>query len=293
MTSRASKSELQLVPSPGGRAGLERATRYSTTSTPPPDLAGVVKLLSRQMPPAGYVNLVLLKGVIKRASREYRDRGPCDDMLRFLRQHGVVIDCDTVQPNCYLIDDVMGGRVVEAAKRGTALALPTTTERERRFRELATSVAKITPTGAVALVLIENKDDNAEASVSTPDTSDVPDFYTLLGYPELSDPAYLQTLNSVELDAVVGRSVRIFEEAHRFLELTARDKDRREREAEASRDLELKRRELDRQAAEVAAQLVISQGHAEQAKRAAAQAEAEARNGERRLKELKRQRALT
>jgi hypothetical protein len=187
----------------------------------------------------------------------------------------------------------MGGRVVEAAKHGTALALPTTTERERRFRELATSVAKIIPTGAVALVLIENKDDSAEANVSTQDASDVPDFYTLLGYPELSDPAYLQTLNSVELDAVVGRSVQIFEEAHRFLELTARDKDRREREAEASRDLEFKRRELDRQAAEVAAQLVISQGHAEQAKRAAAQAEAEARNAERLLKELRRQRALT
>ena len=124
-----------IVQGHGARAGKSRATRYHEVSNPPPDLEKVINALVRGERRKGYANPPALKGAVP-GFPEYKIRGRLDDVIRFLRHHGVIVSFPAARPKCYLIDAERGQRLLQAVADGTELPA-SLKESHRRFLVLA------------------------------------------------------------------------------------------------------------------------------------------------------------
>lgn len=71
-----------------------RHSRYDCHKNPPPGLTAVLGVIGRAGGHGRFNSKHLLRNLFKRGHREYDDRGPADDLLRFLLNTGCVIECD-------------------------------------------------------------------------------------------------------------------------------------------------------------------------------------------------------
>lgn len=96
----------------------ERATRYNTMSLPPPSLSKAVDALvrnARRMGGSLPANGTTIRRILKSADSEYDKRGRADDLYRFLRNQGILIE-DT-ESKRYYVDSDQAEIVLEACER--------------------------------------------------------------------------------------------------------------------------------------------------------------------------------
>lgn len=73
----------------------ERRSRYDCVGNPPPNLKGIFKAITKRSP-RGYLNTTAeIRAAAASADDEYGEKGVADELQRFLRHRGVILDDET------------------------------------------------------------------------------------------------------------------------------------------------------------------------------------------------------
>lgn len=127
-------------------------TRYHCNGNPPPDIAAICRQLDKYATRRGaFKNQGHVRGIALKASREYARRGPADDLVRFLFNHGVLLPNGTKEETYY--DSDRAAIVIKACEERTIP--PDPAPREERLAALCVRPAAVPPS-------FEDEDDNEE-----------------------------------------------------------------------------------------------------------------------------------